>query len=73
VTSEFISPSNRSNTTSNLLADVRVAIDALYSEIYGEESQCCLITRSKLSLILAHVVQHASKQELVSHDLVVCS
>jgi len=49
------SPSNRSNTTGNLPADVRTAIHALYTEIYGEASQRYLVTHSKLSLILAHV------------------
>jgi hypothetical protein len=51
----FTSPSNRSNTTGNLPADVRTAIHALYTEIYGEASQRYLVTHSKLSLILAHV------------------
>jgi hypothetical protein len=69
VTTQFISPSSRSDTTGNLPADVRTAIHALYTEIYGEGSQRCLVTRSKLSLIVAHVVQRASKHHLVSHHL----
>ena len=43
VTTEFTSPSSHSNTTGNLPTDVRIAINALYSDIYGEESQRCLI------------------------------
>ena len=50
---------------SNLPADVRAAINTLYSDIYGDESQRCLVTRSKLSLILAHVVQRASTYDQV--------
>jgi len=65
VTTEFTSPSNRSNTTNNLPSDVRLAINKLYSDIYGKESQWCLVTRSKLSLILAHVVQRASTYDQV--------
>jgi hypothetical protein len=65
VTTEFTSPSSRSNTTGNLPADVRATINTLYSDIYGEDSWRCLVTRSKLSLILAHVVQRASKYDQV--------
>ena len=65
VTTEFTSPSSRPNTTANLPADVRAAINTLYSDIYGDESQRCLVTRSKLSLILAHVVQRASTYDQV--------
>jgi len=65
VTTEFTSPSSRSNTTGNLPADVRAAINTLYSDIYGEDSWRCLVTRSKLSLILAHVVQRASAYDQV--------
>jgi hypothetical protein len=77
VTSEsslFTSPSNRSNTTGNLPLDVRTAIQALYTEIYGRASQLCLVTHSKLSLILAHVVQRASTYDQVRlHLSAVCS
>jgi len=65
VTTEFTSPSNRSNTTNNLPSDVRLPINTLYSDIYGEGSQRCLVTRSKLSLILADVVQRASTYDQV--------
>ena len=65
VTTQFTSPSNRSNTTGNLPADVRAAINTLYCDIYGEESPRGLVTRSKLSLILAHVVQRASTYDQV--------
>ena len=69
VTTEFTSPSSRSNTTGNLPTDVRIAINTLYSDIYGEESQRCLVTCSKLSLILAHVVQRASTYDQVGVHL----
>jgi hypothetical protein len=73
VTTQFTSPSSRSNTTGNLPADVRAAINTLYCDIYGEESQRCLVTRSKLSLILAHVVQRASTYDQVRvHLSAVC-
>jgi len=65
VTTEFTSPSSRSNTTGNLPADVRAALNTLYSDIYGEDSWRCLVTHSKLSLILAHVVQRASAYDQV--------
>jgi hypothetical protein len=68
-TSQFISPSARSDTIGSLPSDVRAAIHTLYKEIYGEGSQRCLVTQSALSLIIAHVVQRASKQHQVSHDL----
>lgn len=66
VTTQFTSPSNRSDTTSGLPADVHTAINALYTKIYGEASQRCLVTRSRRSLVVAHVVQRASKQDQVS-------
>src|ERR1700683_4704911 len=56
VTTEFTSPSSRSNTTGNLPADVCAAINTLYSDIYGEDSWRCLVTHSKLSLIVADIV-----------------
>ena len=69
VVSEFISPSTRSNTTANLPSYVRIAINNLYRKIYGEDPLRCLVTRSKLSLIMSHIVQRASKPCLVSHDI----
>jgi hypothetical protein len=51
----YSSHSNRSNTTGNLPPDVRVPIPGLCTEICGKAVG--LVTRSKLSLILAHVVQ----------------
>jgi hypothetical protein len=74
VASEFISPSTRSDATSSLPSYVRTAINTLYKEIYGADPLRCLVTRSKLSLIISHAVQRASKPFMVSHDLsVVCS
>src|SRR5882762_7847713 len=69
VASEFISPSTRSDTTSNLPSYVRTAINTLYEEIYGADPLRCIVTRSKLSLIISHAVQRASKPFMVSHDL----
>ena len=69
VTTQFTSPSNRSNTTGNLPADIRNEIHALYTKIYGEGSQRCLVTQSRLSLIVAHVVQRASKHDQVRYHL----
>jgi hypothetical protein len=72
-TSQFISPSTRSDTTGSLPSDVRAAIHELYKEIYGEDSQRCLVTLSKRSVIIAHVVQRASKHHQVSHVFVMSS
>jgi hypothetical protein len=73
-TSQFTSPSNRSNTTGNLPADIRNEIHALYKKIYGEGSQRCLVTHSRRSLIIAHVVQRASRHEQVRYHLsIMCS
>jgi hypothetical protein len=38
--------SNRSNATGNLPADIRNEIHVLYTKIYGENSQRCLVTHS---------------------------
>jgi hypothetical protein len=69
VASKFISPSTRSDTTSNLPSYVRTAINTLYKEIYCADPLRCLVTRSKLSLIISHAVQRASKPFMLSHDL----
>src|ERR1700735_2973446 len=54
VTTQFTSTSNRSNTTGSLPADIRNEIHVLNTKIYGENSQRCLVTQSRLSLIVAH-------------------
>jgi len=72
VTTQFTSPPNHSNTMSNLPADIRNEIHALYTKIYGEGSQWCLVTQSKRSLIVAHVVQHASRHDQVRYLSSIC-
>src|SRR6202035_5418498 len=51
---QFIIQSLKYNTT-----DIRNEIHALYTKIYSEGSQWCLVTQSRLSLIVAHIVQRA--------------
>lgn len=67
--SQFTLPSTHSDTIGSLPSDIHTAIHTLYNEIYGEGSQQCLVTQSSLSLIITHVVQHASKHHQVSHNL----
>jgi hypothetical protein len=74
VTTQFTSPSNRSNTTGSLPANIRTEIHALYTEIYGEGSQRCLVTQLRRSFIVAHVVQRVSRHDQVIYHLsVMCS
>ena len=61
---QFIIQSLKYNTT-----DIRNEIHALYTKIYSEGSQWCLVTQSRLSLIAAHIVQCASKHNQVRYHL----
>ena len=70
---QFVSPSSHADTIGSLPSDVRAAIHELYKEIYGEDSQRCLVTLSKRTVTIAHVVQRASKHHRVSYVSVMSS
>jgi hypothetical protein len=69
MTTQFSSQSNCSNTTGNLPAHIRNEIHSLYTKIYGEGSQRCLVTQSRLSLIVAHIVRRAIRHDQVRYHL----
>jgi hypothetical protein len=57
-------PSHQS-TTVNISEDTRNALRTFYECIYGRDSKRCLVTQREEPLVIAHIVQRASKPDQV--------
>lgn len=53
------------NSINQISSSVRAAMDALYVECYAKEDPRCLITHSRMSIDLAHVIQRESDPDEV--------